>query len=252
MKKNKTGKYFKYAIGEIVLVIIGILIALSINNWNTNKNILKQQKKIINQVILDLQQSEGELIKIIAFYDKQALASAYVSQSFWNKEELSDSLVRSFRVPLSNQRYRPNMSMINSLINSGDIQLISYVKIRSNITAYFENTNTLLDDILRYEEQYYSTGVENILKNMDVYSFDFENSKNEIFESKKYFKYSPYPKNFDKVPFPIQLQEIYNNRQIYNGYINLLTSFRNTKYRYQEILEGTQELLHTLKEEGYE
>ena len=34
MEQNKTGKYFKYAIGEIVLVVIGILIALSINNWN--------------------------------------------------------------------------------------------------------------------------------------------------------------------------------------------------------------------------
>ena len=35
--QNKTGKYFKYAIGEIVLVVIGILIALSINNWNEKK-----------------------------------------------------------------------------------------------------------------------------------------------------------------------------------------------------------------------
>ena len=34
MEKNKTGKYLKYAIGEIVLVVLGILIALSINNWN--------------------------------------------------------------------------------------------------------------------------------------------------------------------------------------------------------------------------
>ena len=34
MSENKTGKYLKYAIGEIVLVVIGILIALSINNWN--------------------------------------------------------------------------------------------------------------------------------------------------------------------------------------------------------------------------
>ena len=34
MEKNKTGKYFKYAIGEIILVVIGILIALQINNWN--------------------------------------------------------------------------------------------------------------------------------------------------------------------------------------------------------------------------
>ena len=37
MEKNKTGKYLKYAIGEIVLVVIGILIALSINNWNSKR-----------------------------------------------------------------------------------------------------------------------------------------------------------------------------------------------------------------------
>jgi Family of unknown function (DUF6090) len=37
MEKNKTGKYFKYAIGEIILVVIGILIALSINNWNEER-----------------------------------------------------------------------------------------------------------------------------------------------------------------------------------------------------------------------
>ena len=44
MEKNKTGKYLKYAIGEIILVVIGILIALSINTWNENrKSELKEQ-----------------------------------------------------------------------------------------------------------------------------------------------------------------------------------------------------------------
>ena len=43
MEKNKTGKYLKYAIGEIVLVVFGILIALSINNWNEDrKNKIKE------------------------------------------------------------------------------------------------------------------------------------------------------------------------------------------------------------------
>ena len=35
--ENKTSKYFKYAIGEILLVVIGILIAFSINTWNQNR-----------------------------------------------------------------------------------------------------------------------------------------------------------------------------------------------------------------------
>lgn len=43
MKKNKTEKYLKYAIGEIILVVIGILIALQINNWNEErKNKIKE------------------------------------------------------------------------------------------------------------------------------------------------------------------------------------------------------------------
>lgn len=44
MEKNKTGKYLKYAIGEIVLVVIGILIALQINNWN--QSIFENEKRI--------------------------------------------------------------------------------------------------------------------------------------------------------------------------------------------------------------
>ena len=46
MNQNKTTKYFKYAIGEIVLVVIGILIALQVNNWNVNRLNLKIEKML--------------------------------------------------------------------------------------------------------------------------------------------------------------------------------------------------------------
>ena len=57
--ENKTGKYFKYAIGEIILVVIGILIALQINNWNANKanekqaynQLLEVQKEVLNNIV---------------------------------------------------------------------------------------------------------------------------------------------------------------------------------------------------------
>ena len=50
MEKNKTGKYLKYAIGEIVLVVVGILIALSINNWNE----WQQQREKETIILYDL------------------------------------------------------------------------------------------------------------------------------------------------------------------------------------------------------
>ena len=61
MGKNKTGKYFKYAIGEIVLVVIGILIALSINNWNDERKNTDKRDTILSNLILDLKKD------IIAF-----------------------------------------------------------------------------------------------------------------------------------------------------------------------------------------
>ena len=50
MEQNKTGKYFKYAIGEVVLVVIGILIALSINNWNEDRKDRIAETQLLNQL----------------------------------------------------------------------------------------------------------------------------------------------------------------------------------------------------------
>jgi hypothetical protein len=50
MEKNKTGKYFKYAIGEIFLVVIGILIALSINNWNDNQKKARTESQYLTRL----------------------------------------------------------------------------------------------------------------------------------------------------------------------------------------------------------
>ena len=61
MEKNKTGKYFKYAIGEIVLVVIGILIALQINEWNNERNKNKAEEIIITQLKGDLRKLQIEL-----------------------------------------------------------------------------------------------------------------------------------------------------------------------------------------------
>ena len=64
MGKNKTGKYFKYAIGEIILVVIGILIALGINNWNNRKNDKKREKDALTEIYLALESDFEQLINM--------------------------------------------------------------------------------------------------------------------------------------------------------------------------------------------
>ena len=50
MEQNKTGKYLKYAIGEIILVVLGILIALSLNNWNEHRKVDGEIVKALTEI----------------------------------------------------------------------------------------------------------------------------------------------------------------------------------------------------------
>ncbi len=55
LKEGKTVNYLKYAIGEIVLVVIGILIALSINNWNEGRKDLVKSYEILREIKENIQ-----------------------------------------------------------------------------------------------------------------------------------------------------------------------------------------------------
>ena len=46
-EKNKLGKYVSYAIGEVILVVIGILIAVNINNWNEQRKETQKLNRIL-------------------------------------------------------------------------------------------------------------------------------------------------------------------------------------------------------------
>jgi len=71
LNEGKTTKYFKYAIGEIVLVVIGILIALQINNWNEKKKEEEKTKLLIEQVYSAIKRDNDKLNSNIIFYNDQ-------------------------------------------------------------------------------------------------------------------------------------------------------------------------------------
>ena len=68
LSRNKIGNYLKYTLGEVVLVVIGILIAVSINNWNEER----KQKKVLNSIftvlVEDIKNDTAEVQQIIDLY----------------------------------------------------------------------------------------------------------------------------------------------------------------------------------------
>jgi hypothetical protein len=137
LTENKFSKYLLYAIGEIVLVVIGILIALSINNWNAEQKMGKEEIGILNNLLDGLysakEQSDIEISNENQL--KESLLVALGKNS--NKSKLgintiSDSL---FYDILWNSN--PNLPVLNSysdIKNTGKIGIIKNRSIRENFT----------------------------------------------------------------------------------------------------------------------
>ena len=88
MEKNKTGKYFKYAIGEIILVVIGILIALQINNWNEKQKLIKNEKELITSLKKEIINAITELNENLKQNEEYLETTEKLIQRLKGKDEL--------------------------------------------------------------------------------------------------------------------------------------------------------------------
>ena len=125
--ENKTGKYFKYAIGEIVLVVIGILIALSINNWNESVKNQVQEKSYLKSLIVDLSKDTLAIQNILAYQIEDSLKIA-THQSDLTKNDASMNDLLRIMVYEWNPKIRTlrgfNTNTSEALVSTGNINLI--------------------------------------------------------------------------------------------------------------------------------
>lgn len=89
------GRYLKYAFGEIVLVVIGILIALQINNWNEERKESNKEDQLIDVLITDLQSKKDEFKSDLAI-GKLILRNSDISIDYWNRNSKIDTLNLKF------------------------------------------------------------------------------------------------------------------------------------------------------------
>jgi len=135
--ENKTGKYLKYAIGEIVLVMVGILLALQVNNWNeVRKDSIKEQQ-ILKQLTEDYNSNLLQLEQKIAHRKKIIEAATKVLQYIDEPLNINnDSLYSQLNVMIGNPTFKP---IENNLVNSGDILLIKNKKLNQLLTTWPSN-----------------------------------------------------------------------------------------------------------------
>ncbi len=95
LTENKFSKYLIYAFGEIVLVVIGILIALQINNWNENRKESNKEDQLIDVLITDLQSKKAEFLSDLTV-GKSIIQNSDITINHWKKNREIDTLNLKF------------------------------------------------------------------------------------------------------------------------------------------------------------
>ncbi|MCA0154408.1 DUF6197 family protein [Winogradskyella vincentii] len=246
MKQNKTSKYLKYAIGEIALVMIGILLALQVNEWNKERNRKMSEQVVIEQLITDLSQSQHELEEQKARNLRNARAYSQVLRAYW-KTNLPENIQKYVRGGGGSDVYSPVLGTAQSLINSGRLDIISSKMLKSDIVAYVEEVGYRLKDVNRYEESYFRPGIA-LLKEAIPSSYrskEFINKSSESFKNDWNYKNNLNwrPAIVEKVPFKTDLQQLFEDKSFFKANQKLFIYHRNISWRYDDILEMTNKLL---------
>lgn len=147
---NKISRYLLYAIGEIILVVIGILIALAIDNYADNLKIREKEQTYLQGLKKEFEFSRQKLQELISVnrnnYEGAKKLLEYVED---NKEppkeaDLSALLFSTFA---SDIFFNPNNSLLDEMINSGSLKDISNDQLRIQLTNWIST----LDDIAKQE-----------------------------------------------------------------------------------------------------
>jgi len=135
--ENKTGKYFKYAIGEIILVVIGILIALQINNWNESRKLEQVELTVLKELKNDLLFSYAEL-DTINKYNQSYLDHYKLIKTFIDEDRKYDIVLDSAfnTLDIWEDPYLYTMTY-ESLINKG-IDLIKNDSLKRHIVNVYD------------------------------------------------------------------------------------------------------------------
>jgi len=142
LSENKLSKYLMYAVGEIILVVIGILIALSINNWNENKKLRNSEQQYLRDLQAEFSFNKNEL-KSIMQLNKSNLEYALIildntgpENLKINEVEIGNLLTKS----LSNEiQFDPNQGVLNEIINSGKLGVFGSRELKFALSSWSGN-----------------------------------------------------------------------------------------------------------------
>lgn len=144
MNQNKTTRYFKYAIGEIILVVIGILIALQINNWNENRKDKVLEQDFYCKLLEDFELDIENINKLKAEAQYKIEKSKQLLLDLQEKNKSIDYLINTYIQALRTNAFSPSKVAIQDITSSGKLNLLKNETLKQNLLRYYSELDNLL------------------------------------------------------------------------------------------------------------
>ena len=174
LSEGKTGKYLKYAIGEILLVVIGILIAIQVNNWNENRKAYAKEQ----QILLSLREEFKQNIEELNFDHQINLSCINAIKALLNFDEKTEFETKTVD-SLLGQSYNfatfdARLGVINDLSSSGNLELVRDPELRYLLNQWTGELNDYREDVIIRREYWINYGPNIVnkllpLRNTDAY-----------------------------------------------------------------------------------
>ena len=180
LAEGKTSRYLKYAIGEIILVVIGILIALSINNWNEHRKEQNRLQNIYSLIYIDMENDKKQLIRNLEFNNQRQPVFNKVLHDSITPELLDQGLSRLLGNSSSTVLNKTGVNQLRELQNKDSLTLkiINIYYILENRMLTIENriSNEITEHskYLRDHFDWYPEWINNTIME-DVGSYELHN-----------------------------------------------------------------------------
>lgn len=185
MEKNKMGTYLKYAIGEIVLVMVGILLALQVNNWNENRLKSTKEAFILATIHNEFKENKKQLDVVVKFQKLVHSSCAKIKSLFPIKSKpapaILDSLAKHLWDSYGGYTFDPSQSSIKALMNTSSFDIIRNEKLRHLLLSWNDLVKDYQEEELTSKNYVWNQYDPYLSKHFD-FNFNFKDPRNNFDE----------------------------------------------------------------------
>jgi len=188
IKENKASKYLLYAIGEILLVVIGILIALGINNWNSQNKAKKTETEYYCRIIEDFDIDLENIDQRYSKAEEQIEIGKSLIIDLHSLTKDKNYIMNTYLKVIRSDFFIPSKAAFDDIKSSGNLNVLSNIKVKNSLIRYYNEFDNIITQLSLNNEQ------------MVQRAFDYQYVNEVGFQEFDYTKNSLGPEIMDLLP----------------------------------------------------